>query len=127
MQYDVIIVDDMPEFTMNIKKVLEMESLKLRVFNEPEAFLDYAKNKEFSSCNVLVVDYSMPNLSGFDVYKELYEIRAGHIDFKKILYSANLEQISNVEKDYMSSLGIELLKKPNIKQLMKMILDEVGK
>lgn len=127
MLYDVIIVDDMPEFTMNINKILEMESLKLRVFNEPEVFLDYAKNKEFSACKVLVVDYSMPNLSGYDVYKQLYDIRAGHIDLKKILYSANLEQISNSEKDYMSSLGIELLKKPNIKQLMKIILDEVNK
>ena len=35
MCFDVVIVDDMPEFTTNIRKVLEMDSLKLRVFSEP--------------------------------------------------------------------------------------------
>ena len=127
MCFDVVIVDDMPEFTTNIKKLLEMDSLKLRVFSEPEAFLDYSKNKEFATCKVIVVDYSMPNLSGYDVYEQLYNIRKGHINLKKILYSANLEQISNPEKQYLNSLGVELLKKPNIKELVKMILDEVNK
>jgi FixJ family two-component response regulator len=124
--FDVIIVDDMPEFTRNIKKILEIESLKLKVFDEPESFLDFAKNKDFDSCKVLVVDYSMPYLTGHDVFKELFSIKKGHINFKKILYTANLEQIPGEEKNYIESLGIDFLKKPNIKELINLILEEVN-
>lgn len=125
--YDVIIVDDMPEFTRNMKRILEMESLTLRVFDVPEEFLDFAKNKEFEECKILIIDYSMPRLTGHDVFKELFEIKRGHINQKKILYTANLEQIPSDEKIFIESLGINFLKKPNIKELVNLILNEVDK
>lgn len=106
-KFDVIIVDDVPEFTKNLRKILEIESISLKVFEEPNEFLNYALNKEFDACKILIIDYSMPLLTGYDVYKELYEIKGGHIYQKKILYTANLEQIPIDEKLYIESLGIE--------------------
>lgn len=123
---DVIIVDDMPEFTRNIKRILEIEHLSLRVFEEPEDFLDFSKNVEFDKCKVLIVDYSMPKLTGHDVFQELYMIKRGHINFKKIMYTANFEQIPGNEKKYIESLGIDFLKKPNIRELIELILGEVN-
>lgn len=122
-KFDVIIVDDVPEFTKNLRKILEIESISLKVFEEPNEFLNYALNKEFDACKILIIDYSMPLLTGYDVYKELYEIKGGHIYQKKILYTANLEQIPIDEKLYIESLGIEFLKKPNIQELMRIILE----
>lgn len=122
-KFDVIIVDDVPEFTKNLRKILEIESINLKVFEEPNEFLNYALNKEFDACKILIIDYSMPLLTGYDVYKELYEIKGGHIYQKKILYTANLEQIPIDEKLYIESLGIEFLKKPNIQELMRIILE----
>lgn len=122
-KFDVIIVDDVPEFTKNLRKILEIESISLKVFEEPNEFLNYALNKEFDACKILIIDYSMPLLTGYDVYKELYEIKGGHIYQKKILYTANLEQIPIDEKLYIESLGIEFLKKPNIQELIKIILE----
>jgi FixJ family two-component response regulator len=122
-KFDVIIVDDVPEFTKNLRKILEIESINLKVFEEPHEFLNYSMNKEFDSCKILIIDYSMPLLTGYDVYKELYEIKEGHIHQKKILYTANLEQIPIDEKQYIESLGIEFLKKPNIQELIRIILE----
>jgi len=122
-KFDVIIVDDVPEFTKNLRKILEIESISLKVFEEPNEFLNYALNKEFDACKILIIDYSMPLLTGYDVYKELYEIKGGHIYQKKILYTANLEQIPIDEKLYIESLGIEFLKKPNIQELIRIILE----
>ena len=101
-KFDVIIVDDVPEFTKNLRKILEIESINLKVFEEPNEFLNYTLNKEFDACRILIIDYSMPLLTGYDVYKELYEIKGGHIYQKKILYTANLEQIPIDEKDRKS-------------------------
>ena len=122
-KFDVIIVDDVPEFTKNLRKILEIESINLKVFEEPNEFLNYTLNKEFDACRILIIDYSMPLLTGYDVYKELYEIKGGHIYQKKILYTANLEQIPIDEKLYIESLGIKFLKKPNIQELIKIILE----
>ena len=122
-KFDVIIVDDVPEFTKNLRKILEIESISLKVFEETNEFLNYALNKEFDACKILIIDYSMPLLTGYDVYKELYEIKGGHIYQKKILYTANLEQIPIDEKLYIESLGIEFLKKPNIQELIRIILE----
>lgn len=122
-KFDVIIVDDVPEFTKNLRKILEIESINLKVFEEPNEFLNYTLNKEFDACRILIIDYSMPLLTGYDVYKELYEIKGGHIYQKKILYTANLEQIPIDEKLYIESLGIKFLKKPNIQELMRIILE----
>ena len=47
MQCDVIIVDDMPEFTMNIKKFGNGIVKIFKSFNEPEAFFRLCKKKEF--------------------------------------------------------------------------------
>lgn len=122
-KFDVIIVDDVPEFTKNLRKILEIESINLKVFEEPNEFLNYTLNKEFDACRILIIDYSMPLLTGYDVYKELYEIKGGHIYQKKILYTANLEQIPIDERLYIESLGIKFLKKPNIQELMRIILE----
>ncbi len=122
-KFDVIIVDDVPEFTKNLRKILEIESINLKVFEEPNEFLNYTLNKEFDACRILIIDYSMPLLTGYDVYKELYEIKGGHIYQKKILYTANLEQIPIDERLYIESLGIKFLKKPNIQELIKIILE----
>lgn len=123
--YEVIVVDDMPDFTINLKKILMLDEINVKVFNEPEDFLEYSKQNEFDTCKVLVVDYSMPNLSGYDVFKELYEIKSGHINFYKVLYTANFEQISIEEKKYLESLGVTLLKKPNMSKLINLIEEKV--
>lgn len=122
---EVIVVDDMPDFTRNLSNLLSLDDIELKVFNRPEEFLNYSNDKRFKACKFLVVDYSMPNLTGYDVFKELFEITEGYMPFEMVLYTANLHQISESEKDYMKSLNIKLMSKPNIQELVEKILERV--
>lgn len=123
---EVIIVDDMPDFTKNMESILELDDIRIKVFHRPEDFLNYAATKDFKSCKCLVVDFSMPKLTGYDVYKELFEIVEGYMPFDKLLYTANLRQISEEQKEYMKSLGVDFLQKPNIARLIQKISEKVA-
>jgi FixJ family two-component response regulator len=119
---NVIIVDDFPEFITSLNKVLALSDIQTKIFDKPEDFLNYSNLVVFcENCKVLIVDYSMPNLTGYEVYKKIYEKHEGNLPFKMILYSANLEQISDVEKEFLNSIGVEQIKKPNINRLIEKI------
>lgn len=123
---DVIVVDDMPDFTRNIKNILELDDISINVFNEPERFLDFSKCKEFLSTKVIIMDYSMPNLNGFNVFQKLFELHTDAVEkYKMILYTANIEQVDIKEKEYLESLGIEIIKKPNIQKIIEKIYSKV--
>jgi len=123
---NVIIVDDMPDFTRNVANILDLDDIGVKVFNSPEHFLNFAASLGFNSCKYLVMDYSMPKYSGYDVFKKLYEIKEGYLPFEMLLYTANINQIRDEEKEYMRSLGIEFLQKPNILELINKITDKVA-
>ncbi len=123
---NVIIVDDMPDFTRNVANILDLDDILVKVFNSPEHFLNFAASLSFSSCKYLVMDYSMPKYSGYDVFKKLYEIKEGCLPFEMLLYTANINQIRDEEKEYMRSLGIEFLQKPNILELINKITEKVA-
>lgn len=121
----VIIVDDFPSFTTSMKKILMLEGINVKIFERPEDFLTHAGIVAFSKCKYLVVDYSMPNLTGYDVYKRLEEICEGNMPFRMILYTANMEQISDKEKKFMKSIGVNFFKKPNVTVLIDDILKTI--
>jgi CheY-like chemotaxis protein len=99
--------------------------VSIRVFSDPRSFIDFSKLLSFQECKVLVMDYSMPYMTGFEVFKELYEHTQGVLPPKMILYTANLEQIGKSEIEFMQGIGIELLKKPSVRVLIEKILDNL--
>jgi FixJ family two-component response regulator len=119
----VILVDDSPDFVESLSKILKLDEIDIKIFTKPEEFLIYSELEIFNKCKVLIVDYTMPKLTGYMVYKELYEIMGNNIPFKMILFTANIEQIRKDEKDFLKRIGVELLKKPNIKILINKILE----
>lgn len=122
---NVIILDDLPEFTKAMKRMLLLDGINIKVFEKPEDFLKFTELVNFSFCEILIVDYSMPNLSGFDVYKALKETYVEGLPSKLILYTANLEQIPENEKQFMSEMGVEFMKKPNNVKLMDIITERL--
>ncbi len=124
---EVIVVDDMPDFTRNIKNILDLDDIGIKVFNEPEKFLDYSKREDFFSTKIIIMDYSMPNLNGFNVFQRLFEIHPDSINqYKMILYTANIEQVDIKEKEYLESVNIEIIKKPNIQLIIDKIYKKVN-
>ena len=124
---EVIVVDDMPDFTRNIKNILDLDDIGIKVFNEPEKFLDYSKREDFFSTKIIIMDYSMPNLNGFNVFQRLFEMHPDSINqYKMILYTANIDQVDIKEKEYLESVNIEIIKKPNIQIIIDKIYKKVN-
>lgn len=120
-----IIVDDSPDFIESLRKILKLDGIEPKMYIHPEEFLVYADTVAFNECKILIVDYSMPNLTGYDVFKRLYEIMDNSIPIKMILYTANIEQIKIKEKEFLERIGVELIKKPNIRVLLQKITERI--
>ena len=121
----VILVDDSPEFVEALKRILKLDNIGIKVFTKPEEFLVYSEIEMFNKCEILIVDYSMPIYTGFEVYKQLYEKMSGNIPIELILYTANTEQINSEEKTFFEKIGVQIIKKPNIQTLLEKITKRV--
>lgn len=123
---EIIVVDDMPDFTRSLKDILEIEGHNLKVYDEPKEFLEFSRTARIYGCDKLIVDYSMPEVNGFQLFRELYSNTKGNLPFDMLLYSANLEQISDEQKEFLSSIGVNFLKKPNIMELLNFMQKNEG-
>lgn len=121
---EIIVVDDIPSFTKNLNIILGLNEIELKVYEEPKEFLKFAETPKIYECKKLVVDYSMPEFNGYQVFKKLYELTGGNMPFKMLLFSANLEQIADEEKKFMKDIGVGMLQKPNIQKLLDFLEGE---
>ncbi|HJS83295.1 MAG TPA: response regulator [Nitrososphaera sp.] len=64
----IAIVDDEPDITAVLKKGLEQNGFAVETFNDPRLALSSFKP---NSCDLMIIDIRMPNINGFDLYREL--------------------------------------------------------
>lgn len=109
----VILIDDEVKNTSSIAENIEFEDRMVKCFNDPKEFLNYLKDSsnDFNQCKLLVVDYSMPGLTGFDVFKHVFD-NIQNIEAKCVLYSGNINQLKDSDKEYLLDKKVELLEKP---------------
>jgi len=109
----VILVDDEVKNTLSISENIEFEDRKVECYNDPKDFISFlnSKNNNFNNCKLLVVDFSMPDLNGFDVFYYLFE-NIKNINTKCVLYSGNINQLKDSDKVYLLNKNVELLEKP---------------
>jgi CheY-like chemotaxis protein/predicted transcriptional regulator len=69
--YRVLIIDDESDITSALKSGLELQGLKVDVFNEP---LKALSNYSVGTYNLLILDVKMPKMNGFELYKKLKDI-----------------------------------------------------
>lgn len=119
MKEFVILIDDEVKNTSTIAENIEFEDRKVESYNDPKDFIVFLeKNKsDFKNCKLLVVDYSMPELNGFDVFKYVFE-NIGDIDAKCILYSGNINQLKDSDRQYLLDNKVELLEKPSTETII---------
>lgn len=64
----ILIVDDEPDITSSVKKGLVTHGFDVDSYTEPEqALSDFEPNKY----DLALVDFKMPNMDGYDVYREI--------------------------------------------------------
>jgi CheY-like chemotaxis protein/predicted transcriptional regulator len=72
--YRVLIIDDESDITSALKSGLELQGLKVDVFNEP---LKALSNYSVGTYNLLILDVKMPKMNGFELYKVIRKLDKG--------------------------------------------------
>jgi DNA-binding response OmpR family regulator len=67
----ILVVDDEPDIVITLKTVLERNNFRVDTYTEP---LQALKNFKLDTYNLLILDIKMPQMNGFELYKELIKI-----------------------------------------------------
>ena len=70
MTKKILLVDDEPDLTYTIKKVLEDNEYKVDSFNDPILALKSYKNHFY---DLIILDIRMPKMDGFELYTKIRE------------------------------------------------------
>ena len=91
MNKRVLIVDDEPDINLAVKIVLEENGFKVDSFTDPFLALENFR-KEAGMYDLLMLDIKMPDMNGFELYKQIKKIddkvkvcflTAGEMDYEQ--------------------------------------------
>jgi DNA-binding NtrC family response regulator len=100
-KYSIIIVDDDPDLIDLFKEILEKNGFKVWGFTHPLIALEFIQ-KNHKNCNLVISDYIMPQLNGYELGKRIREIDN---NIKVILISA-------YEDRHENNLEFKFIQKP---------------
>jgi DNA-binding response OmpR family regulator len=115
----ILIVDDESDVNLTLKMVLEENGFKVDSFTDPLLALENFKG-ESDLYDMLILDIRMPDMNGFELYKEIKKIddkvkvcflTAGEMDyeqFEKDLFSA-LDENCFIQKPIQNETLIKRL------------------
>jgi DNA-binding response OmpR family regulator len=116
----VLIVDDEPDVNLTLKMVLEENGFKVDSFTDPLLALENFKG-ESGLYDMLIVDIRMPDMNGFELYKQIKKIdnkvkicflTAGEMDynqFGKELFPPALDENCFIQKPIQNETLIKRL------------------
>ena len=119
MNKRVLIVDDEPDVNLAVKIVLEENGFQVNTFTDPFLALESFR-KEAGMYDLLMLDIKMPDMNGFELYKQIKKIddkvkvcflTAGEMDyeqFRKELFPA-LDNNCYIQKPIENEVLIERL------------------
>jgi DNA-binding response OmpR family regulator len=67
----ILVVDDEPDINLTLKVALEEEGFKVDTFNDPMLALENFRTRSY---DLLILDIKMPNMNGFELYREIKKI-----------------------------------------------------
>ncbi|MGI9010575.1 MAG: response regulator [Nitrososphaeraceae archaeon] len=70
MTKKILLIDDEPDVTYTIKKILEDNGFKVDSFNDPILALNYYKVNFY---DLVILDIKMPKMDGFELYTKIRE------------------------------------------------------
>jgi two-component system response regulator ChvI len=86
----ILVVDDEPDITLMLKKVLEGNGFRVDSFDEPSAVLQNFKPEIY---DLLILDIKMPYINGFELYLKLRE-KDQHV---KVCFLTALSELRDYE------------------------------
>lgn len=119
---NVLIVDDDPDITRLYRTALEGEGFKIDTYNDPRKALSDFKPDYY---NVSLIDVRMPNMNGFDLYKEMKKLDSNmkvcFITGFEVNYKALQEIFPDLTQEYYISKPTAL---GELKKHIHLILQE---
>ena len=117
----ILIVDDDTDITLAFKKGLEGDGFEVDTFNDP---LEALSNFKPSKYDFLLLDVRMPNMNGFELYKEIEKVD-GDV---KVCFITAFEVYYEALREVFPSLEVEcFIRKPiEIASLIKKIKNELS-
>jgi two-component system, OmpR family, response regulator ChvI len=121
MMTKILIVDDDTGITLAFKKGLEGDGFEVDTFNDP---LEALSNFKPSKYDFLLLDVRMPNMNGFELYKEIEKVD-GDV---KVCFITAFEVYYEALREVFPSLEVEcFIRKPiEIASLIKKIKNELS-
>ncbi|HEX2556929.1 MAG TPA: response regulator [Nitrososphaera sp.] len=119
-----MVVDDESDLLAVTIKMLEKEGYQVHAFSDPEQALQHFKKEDCRTCVLIVSDIRMPAMSGFELVRQIKEIRP---QTKVILASSFVIHKGEFEK-VMPSLQIDdFVKKPFTKAELVEAIKKIGR
>jgi len=119
-----MVVDDESDLLAVTKKMLEKEGYQVHAFSDPEQALQHFKKEGCETCVLIVSDIRMPAMSGFELVRQIKEIRP---QTKVILASSFVIHKGEFEK-VMPSLQVDdFVRKPFIKAELVKTIKKIGR
>jgi DNA-binding response OmpR family regulator len=110
----ILLVEDDKDHLSLFTMILETGGYSVDSFSDPAAALSKFKPKSY---DLSVLDYRMPDLDGFELYKRIREMEE---ETKALLLTATHEQIIDDNAKYLDQRLLKVIRKPvNNEDLLK--------
>jgi DNA-binding response OmpR family regulator len=105
-QKRILFVDDELDILAVIKKGLEKQGFTVDAVSDPQLVL---RGYQAGRYDLLLIDYKMPGLNGFELYKKIYEVDK---EVKVCFLTARETRMEEYRKSFPSWKGVCFLTKP---------------
>src|ERR687884_1583491 len=100
----ILVVDDEPDITFSLKKVLEENRFAcVDIFNDPADVISKYNNQPGITYDLLIIDILMPRMNGFELYEKIKKIdnnaKVCFISAYRVYFEALREMYPDYEVD----------------------------
>ena len=108
----ILVVDDEPDVTFSLKKVLEENRFAcVDIFNDPADVISKYNNQPGITYDLLIIDILMPRMNGFELYEKIKKIdhnaKVCFITAYRMYFEALREMYPDYEVDYFMNKPFE--------------------
>jgi two-component system, OmpR family, response regulator ChvI len=108
----ILVVDDEPDITFSLKKVLEENRFaSVDTFNDPADLISKYNSQPGITYDLLIIDILMPRMNGFELFERIKKIdnnaKVCFISAYRMYFEALIEMYPGYEVDYFLNKPFE--------------------
>lgn len=122
----IFIIDDDSTTIERLKDEIELtdilSNVEIKTYEKPFEFLKYSTDQKLGDYDIMIIDYSMPEMNGDEL---ILEIRKMYPDEKPFifLYSGNISHLSSIQLDELTRNKVITISKTKTDELLTKLID----